>query len=213
MITEQGGAPAKAGPGLYNISEADPPSQHENTDAPDAEKANGSASPRPSPRNVNGWKWIIVVFSILSSTFLFALDNTVVADVQPQLVLQFNSVGQIAWLSVAFIMAAVSTNLLYGQLYSQFQAKWLYIGSVAMFEVGSAVCGAAPSMSAIIVGRALCGLGGIGMYIGVMSLFAATTTIQERPIYVAGIGLTWGLGTILGPIVGGAFAESAATWR
>lgn len=154
-------------------------------------------------RTVTGIRWIIVVFAILSSTFLFALDNTVVADVQPQIVLQFDAITDIAWLAVAFIMAATSTNLLFGQLYSHLKPKWLYIGSVVVFEVGSAVCGAAPSMDALIVGRALCGLGGVGMYLGVMTLIAATTTIQERPAYLASIGLTWGLGTVLGPFVGG----------
>ncbi|KAH0438209.1 hypothetical protein CcaCcLH18_03476 [Colletotrichum camelliae] len=164
-------------------------------------------------RTVTGIRWIIVVFAILSSTFLFALDNTIVADVQPQIVLQFDAITDIAWLAVAFIMAATSTNLLFGQLYSHLKPKWLYIGSVVVFEVGSAVCGAAPTMNALIVGRALCGLGGVGMYLGVMTLIAATTTIQERPAYLASIGLTWGLGTVLGPVVGGAFADSGATWR
>lgn len=178
------------------------------------EKSNNTTpSPDQTSRNLKGWKWIIVVIAILSSTFLFALDNTVVADVQAHIVLRFDSIGDIAWLSVAFIMAAVATNSLFGQLYSVFLPKWLYILSVVIFEVGSALCGAAPNMDVLIVGRALCGLGGIGMYIGVMSLFASTTTLQERPIYVASIGLTWGLGTILGPVVGGAFSESSATWR
>ncbi|KAH8903793.1 putative MFS drug efflux transporter [Coniochaeta sp. PMI_546] len=166
-----------------------------------------------SPRDVSGLRWLVIVLAILSSTFLFALDNTVVADVEPKIILQFGAVDKLAWISAAFIMAAVSTNLLFGQLYSQFWPKWLYIGSVLVFEVGSAVCGASPNVVALIVGRALCGLGGSGMYLGVMSLIAATTTVQERPLYVGGIGLTWGLGTILGPLVGGAFAESSASWR
>lgn len=167
----------------------------------------------PPPREISGARWLVVVLAILSSAFLFALDNTIVADIQPQIVLQFDAVDKLAWLSVSFIMAAVSTNLLFGQLYSQFWPKWLYIGSVLVFELGSAVCGAAPNITALIVGRALCGLGGSGMYLGVMSLIAATTTVQERPLYVGGIGLTWGLGTILGPLVGGGFANSAVSWR
>lgn len=167
----------------------------------------------PPPRALSGVRWFVVVLAILSSTFLFALDNTVVADVQAQIVVQFDAVDRLAWLSVAFVMAAVSTNLLFGQLYSQLWPKRLYIGSVLLFEVGSAVCGSAPNLDALIVGRALCGFGGSGMYLGVMTLIAATTTVQERPLYVGGIGLTWGLGTILGPLVGGAFAGSAATWR
>jgi len=51
------------------------------------------------------------------------------------------------------------------------------------------------------------------MYVGVMTLLAATTTIHERPMYVGGTGLTWGLGTVLGPIIGGAFTDSSAGWR
>jgi MFS family permease len=51
------------------------------------------------------------------------------------------------------------------------------------------------------------------MYVGVMALLAATTTMHERPIYVGGTGLTWGLGTVLGPIIGGAFTDGSAGWR
>ena len=51
-------------------------------------------------------------------------------------------------------------------MYSLFDAKILYILTVFLFELGSAVCGAAPSMNGLIVGRAICGVGGVGMYIG-----------------------------------------------
>jgi MFS family permease len=165
------------------------------------------------PRDITGWKWITVVLAILSSTFLFALDNTIVADVQPVIVEHFNSVSQLSWLSVAFLLGAAATNLVWGKIFGQFNAKWTYIFCVALFEVGSAICGAAPTMNALIVGRAICGVGGSGAYVGVMTLLAATTTIHERPMYVGGTGLTWGLGTVLGPIIGGAFTVSSAGWR
>ncbi|KAK6227522.1 hypothetical protein QIS74_01077 [Colletotrichum tabaci] len=199
------------------LEKAEPPDSSSNKGplsghTTDNERAEEPAASGPV-RTVTGLKWYLIVFAILSSTFLFALDNTVVADVQPQIVLQFDAIEDIAWLAVAFIMVSTAVNLLYGQLYSHLKPKWLYIGSVVVFEIGSALCGAAPSMDSLIVGRALCGLGGVGMYLGVMVLIAATTTIQERPMYLASIGLTWGLGTILGPLVGGAFADSDATWR
>ncbi|KAK2038570.1 MFS general substrate transporter [Colletotrichum somersetense] len=206
--------PSQTGGVLEKTEQADsssnkgPPSG-ENTDN---ERGKEAAASEPV-RTVTGFRWYLIVFAILSSTFLFALDNTVVADVQPQIVLQFDAISDIAWLAVAFIMSATAVNLLFGQLYSHLKPKWLYIGSVVIFEAGSALCGAAPNMDSLIVGRALCGLGGIGMYLGVMVLIAETTTIQERPMYLACIGLTWGLGTILGPLIGGAFADSDATWR
>lgn len=68
-------------------------------------------------------------------------------------------------------------------------------------------------MDALIIGRAICGVGGAGMYLGVMTLLSVTTTEHERPTYIGFTGLTWGAGTVLGPIIGGAFTESSATWR
>lgn len=183
-----------------------------NGDDEDKEKQTEQVEEKPV-RDITGWRWIVVVIAILSSTFLFALDNTIVADVQPKIIDTFNSISKLTWVSVAFLMTAASTNLIYGKIYTQFNSKWTYIINVVIFEVGSAVCGAAPNMDALIVGRAICGLGGVGSYVGVMTLLAATTTIQERPAYVGLTGLTWGLGTVLGPIIGGAFTDSSAGWR
>jgi MFS family permease len=98
-------------------------------------------------------------------------------------------------------------------LYGLFDAKWLYILSSILFNVGSALCGAAPNMNALIIGRVLAGMGGNGMYLGVMTLLSVNTSDRERPGYLSFVGLVWGIGTVLGPVVGGAFVESSATWR
>ncbi|KAK4198250.1 putative multidrug efflux system protein [Triangularia verruculosa] len=167
----------------------------------------------PPPRNIHGFKWISVVIAILSSIFLYALDNTVVADITPAAVNAFGNSLKLPWLSVGFLLGGVSVVLPFGKLYSLFNAKWLYISSTVLFNVGSALCGAAPSMDALIVGRVLAGMGGNGMYLGTMNLLSATTTNAERPGYLSFVGLVWGVGTVLGPVVGGAFVESPATWR
>ncbi|KAI9682290.1 MAG: hypothetical protein M1817_000344 [Caeruleum heppii] len=177
------------------------------------EKAESPEAPTGPPRQIQGFVWALVVIAILSSTFLFALDNTIVADVQPAIIESFGNIGKLPWLSVAFLLGAIATNLIWGKIYGQFNAKYLYLISVILFEAGSAVCGAAPTMDALIVGRTICGVGGAGMYVGVMSLLSATTTPHERPSYIGATGLTWGAGTVLGPIIGGAFADSSATWR
>ena len=172
-------------------------------DHSDIEKAPEPVEEERSPRDVHGIKWAVAVFSILISTFLFALDNTIVADIQPAIVDNFGQVGKLSWLSVAFLVAAIGTNLFWGKMYSQFDSKWLYLFTVFLFEAGSAICGAANSMDLLIFGRALCGLGGVGLYAGVMTLLSVTTTEHERPMYIGFTGLTWGLGTVLGPIIGG----------
>ena len=151
--------------------------------------------------------------SILSSIFLYALDATVVADIQPVIVKEFDSIADLSWLSNAFLLAATATNMVWGRIYGHFNSKWFYIFNVALFEIGSAICGAAPNMAAMIVGRAICGIGGAGLYVGCMTLIAVTTTMRERPLYISGTGFTWGLGIVLGPIIGGAFDRSSVGWR
>jgi MFS family permease len=182
---------------------------------PEAQRGGDSVpeDTKSPPREISGWKWFLVVLAIYSSQFLFALDNTIVANVQPVIVSDFKSVEKLPWISVAFLIGAAGTNLIWGKIFGQFNAKWTYILSVFVFEVGSAVCGAAPNMNALIIGRAICGVSGSGMYVGLMTLLAATTTIHERPMYVGGGGFIWGVGTVLGPIIGGAFTDSSAGWR
>lgn len=158
--------------------------------------------------------WVLIIITILSSTFLFSLDNTIVADIQPAVVQTLGEVDKLSWLGVAFVLASSATITTWGKLYGIFSVKWLYIGSIVIFEAGSALCGAAPTMNAMIVGRAIAGFGGAGMYVGCLTLLSLTTSLRERPNYMAFTGFTWGSGTVLGPIVGGAFADNhSATWR
>ncbi|KUI58624.1 hypothetical protein VP1G_05885 [Cytospora mali] len=165
------------------------------------------------PRDIDGWKWWCAMTAILLSIFLYALDNTIVADIQATIIEDLGGLDKLSWLSVGFLLSATATNMVWGRLYGQFNSKKLYIFNVFLFEVGSAICGAAPNIDALIVGRAICGVGGSGLYVGVMTLIAQTTTIPERPLYVSGTGLTWGVGIVLGPVIGGAFGESSAGWR
>ncbi|KAL9596068.1 MAG: hypothetical protein Q9219_006054, partial [cf. Caloplaca sp. 3 TL-2023] len=112
-----------------------------------------------------------------------------------------------------FLMGGLCAVLPFGRLYAVFDTKILYCLSIVLFLAGSALCGGAPTMSAMIVGRVLAGVGGNGMYIGVVTLLSVKTTDTERPTYLGLIGLVYGIGTVVGPIIGGAFAGSAATWR
>ncbi|KAL2139965.1 hypothetical protein VTI28DRAFT_4442 [Corynascus sepedonium] len=158
----------------------------------DGGQADGPPSTQKAPRDVHGVKWVLIA----------AIVN------------EFGDLTLLPWLSVIRLYAgAASTLLMWGKGYGVFNCKWIYIGTTALFEVGSAVCGAAPSMNALIVGRAICGLGGAGMYLGVMSILSMLTSPVERPTYLGMVGLTWGAGTVLGPIIGGAFTDSSATWR
>jgi len=185
----------------------------------DAEKAVplvGSAL-QPSPlgpsRKYTGWRWFIICIAIFSSSFLYGLDNTIVADIQVAVIETFGAVEKLAWLGVGFPLGSIASILTVGKAYGIFNMKWLFFGSLVMFIGGSALCGAAPTMDALIIGRVWAGAGGAGMYLGVLNIISVNTTIQERSFYMALCGLVWGVGCILGPVIGGGFSDSSATWR
>jgi hypothetical protein len=88
------------------------------------EKAPSSDSAQPT-RSIAGWKWAVVVLAIYSSQFLFALDQTIVANVQPVIVAQFSAVEKLSWISVAFLIGGFGTNLLWGKVYANSMSSGL----------------------------------------------------------------------------------------
>ncbi|KAK9234530.1 major facilitator superfamily domain-containing protein [Lipomyces kononenkoae] len=155
-------------------------------------------------RTITGVRWFVVCVAIFSANLLYGLDNTIAADLQAAVSSTFDNVTQLGWLGVGFTLGSTVAILPLGKAYAILDTKWLFIGCLTMFAAASGLCGAAPTMSALIVDRVWAGAGGAGMYLG---------TPREAAFYVGSIGFVYGGGSILGPIVGGAFADSAATWR
>ncbi len=94
------------------------------------------------------------------------LDTTIAADVQGPVYEALHDIKNLPWVGLGFPMASVATILLFGRAYGIFNIKVLLLSSIAVFEVGSAVCGAAPTSDALIAGRVIAGIGGAGMYLG-----------------------------------------------
>ncbi|RFN54547.1 major facilitator superfamily domain, general substrate transporter [Fusarium flagelliforme] len=181
----------------------------------DAEKYvrdNASQGSGKSPRDLHGWKWALSYTAMLSTTFLFALDNTIVADIQPAIIHDLTQIELLPWVGTGFALGTMVVLPL-SKAYGIFSIRSLYLANILLFEVGSALCGAAPNMNAMILGRVIAGVGGAGMYAGTLTYVAVCTSMEERAAYMAGSTVVWGIGTVLGPVVGGAFAESSATWR
>ncbi|KAF7917655.1 uncharacterized protein EAE98_010071 [Botrytis deweyae] len=165
-------------------------------------------------KTISTWKWILVFCGLSIGAFLAGLDATIVADAQGPILQSLGEIEKVAWIGVADPLGSGATILLIGSCYGIFQIKYMYMFSMLLFEVGSAICGASNSMNVMIVGRVMVGIGGAGIDLGALNYLSKFTPPRTRPIYNAILGISFGLGNILGPVIGGAFANTPALgWR
>jgi hypothetical protein len=156
------------------------------------EAERGSESNEAPPAEEQGYRqqfskisWVLMCANLFTSSFLYGLDNTIVADIQGHIIEDFGDIEKLGWfvlpsliwkvastnlafcrLGIGFPLGSVATILSIGRAYGLFDNKWVYIVSLIMFEAGSALCGGAPNMDAMIIGRVWAGVGGAGIYLG-----------------------------------------------
>src|SRR5690348_6551880 len=94
---------------------------------------------------------------------LAALDQTIVATALPRIVADLHGLNHPSWVVTAYLVTSTVTVPLYGKLSDLYGRKRLYTAAIVLFLLGSALCGAAQSMTQLIVFRALQGLGAGGL--------------------------------------------------
>ncbi|KAI9349006.1 major facilitator superfamily domain-containing protein [Zopfochytrium polystomum] len=154
----------------------------------------------------------MVFVALLLAILLAALDQTIVSTILRVVVADLGHQELISWIGSAYLITATSFSLLYGRMSDIFGRKWVFIFAIAVFEIGSAICGAANSMELLIVGRAIAGVGGGGIFSLVLIIITDIVSIADRGKYQGMIGAVFGLSSVIGPLIGGGFADNGL-WR
>ncbi|KAJ7735132.1 MFS multidrug transporter [Mycena maculata] len=175
------------------------------------EKA-GSTPAAFEPEYPTGVKLGLLTFALAISVFLVALDNTIIATAIPKITDHFDSLEDVGWYGSAYLLTSASFQLLWGRFYSFLSIKWVYIAAISIFEFGSLICGVAPTSVALIVGRAIAGVGCAGIFSGALIIVAHSAPLEKRPMFTGLIGTMYGVASVAGPLMGGAFADKV-TWR
>lgn len=100
-------------------------------------------------------KLTLIMVALCLSVFLMALDNTIISTAIPKITDQFHSINDVGWYASSYLLTTCAFQLFFGKLYTFYSIKWVYLVAIGIFEVGSAVCGAAPNSTALIIGRAV----------------------------------------------------------
>ena len=97
--------------------------------------------------------------------------------------------------------------LLIGRVYTFYSPKWVFFSIIVIFEIGSVICGAAPTSKAFIVGRAISGFGAAGMMNGAIIIMVNVIPLAKRPVYQGIFGSVFAIASVAGPLLGGAFTQ------
>ncbi|KAK3303064.1 major facilitator superfamily-domain-containing protein [Chaetomium strumarium] len=159
-----------------------------------------------------GMTLALIVLALCLSVFTMALDNSIIATAIPKITDQFHSLPDVGWYASAYMLTTAALQLLFGRFYTFFSIKRVFLTAIFLFEVGSLICGVAQNSVTLIVGRAVAGVGAAGIFSGALTILAYSVPLAQRPVYTGAVGSMYGLASISGPLMGGAFTDHV-TWR
>lgn len=126
----------------------------------DAAQAAAAAAPQgPAPDspeanyNPKSAKFWLILLSAFVSMFLVALDRTIISTAIPTITDDFKSLGDIGWYGSAYMLSTAAFQLVWGRIYRFYDLRFTFLSCIIIFEIGSAVCGAAPSSPVFIIGK------------------------------------------------------------
>ncbi|KAJ7495444.1 ABC transporter [Mycena latifolia] len=167
---------------------------------------------RLSTELLTGGRLVIVLCALLLSSLLHALDQTILATALPRIASDFDVFTLQGWISDSFILAQTVSFLIHGKLLRIFPAKWVHISGIALFGIGSLVCGLSQNVEQLIAGRVVSGIGAAAIFVSMLQIISQGTRLEQRPRLFGFFGAVFGLASVIGPLIGGIFTEKV-TWR
>lgn len=169
-------------------------------------------APQPLSASMTRGQVYALLFSLMTTLFVGALDQTVVSVALPRILADLQGFSLLSWLFTSYMLTSTIVIPLVGKLGDLFGRKLFLIGGVFVFMAASAACGAAPNMESLIFFRFVQGLGGGMIFASVFATLGDLFTPAERGKYVGFFTGTFSLASLLGPTLGG-FITDNLSWR
>lgn len=154
----------------------------------------------------------LVFVALLTTMLMSSLGQMIFSTAMPTIVGELGGVNHMSWLISGFMVAMTIAMPIFGKVGDMLGRKWLYLFGIAVFVIGSTMGGFAQSMELLILARAIQGFGAGGMMVTSQAIVAEVVSARERGKFMGVMGATFGLSSVLGPVLGGWFTDGPG-WR
>jgi MFS family permease len=144
----------------------------------------------------------LVLAAVMAANFMIAIEATIVATAMPQIAAQLGGLELYSWVFAAFLLTQTATTVVFGKLSDLKGRKAVILSGIAIFLVGSILCGFAWSMPSLIVFRLVQGVGAGAVQPVAMTIVGDLYSVHERGRIQGWLSSVWALSAILGPLVG-----------
>jgi EmrB/QacA subfamily drug resistance transporter len=148
-----------------------------------------------------------IIAGIMVAMFISALEQTIVAPALPAIGRSLRNIDDLSWVVTSYLLAATAATPLFGKLTDIHGRRTIMLLAIGIFILGSLVCALAPSMSILVVGRGLQGLGGGGLIPIAQTIIADLLTPRERPMAQSYTSVVFLSASVLGPVLGGLLTD------
>ncbi len=152
---------------------------------------------------------ITVMVGLMLGMFLSSLDQTIVSTSIYTIANDLDGLSLQAWATTAYLITSTVTTPLYGKLSDIFGRRPLYLAAIAIFLTGSLYAGSVHSMTELAIARGIQGMGAGGLLALALTIIGDIVSLKDRAKFQGYFMSVFGISSVLGPVVGGAFAGSA----
>lgn len=153
-----------------------------------------------------------ILIGLLLSTFLAAIEGTVIGPAGPRIVGDLGGVELLSWVFTAYLLTMAVSTPIFGKISDLYGRKPVFVIGSVLFLLGSVLSGMAQSMEQLILYRAIQGIGAGALTPVTFTIIGDIYSMEERAKVQGWISSVWGISSLVGPLLGGYFVDSL-NWR